>query len=89
MKKEEFEKGFSQDTILSKYSVLEILEAVIYNNTEKIQSIKDFKTFLEERKSDYLLKYDAAKTDKKRAGVVGSVKNVNQEWNESNDKRTQ
>lgn len=83
MDKQEFEKGFDQDTILSKFSVLEILEALLYEKTEVIQSIKGFKAFLDQRKESYLSQYDVAKTEKERGAVVGSVKNVNQEWHES------
>ena len=52
----------------------EILEALIDNDTDKINEIKSLKTAKNQKRDSYLTQWDAAQTQEEKDIVVGSVK---------------
>jgi len=74
MDREEFSKKLDQLFCWScKHSTIELMNALLANDTEALDVIRQTKVSLDARKQSYLDSFDAANTEEDKMVVVGSV----------------
>ena len=71
--RDEFKKRLEKSSILDCFSLREILEALLFNDTEKLNEIKSVKSNIEIHINNYLSQYDQGEEEQKRT-LVNSVK---------------
>lgn len=75
MKKSEFEQNLKQTFCYTcLYDLKQCVAALLSQDTKAIAEIQAVKAKMDACVSDYLSRYDVAKTDEERIKIVGSVK---------------
>jgi len=73
--KNEFERRIRRTSCWSEYySPVEVIEALLDNNQNKLQEIRELRTAADNHCNTYLSQWDNAKTEEEKKSLVGSVK---------------